>query len=186
MQARKPDFWAHAMPLYEVVTPDGLMRPAMDAQRGGLYCGGSATMVRATLVRVTPGARRSAAGSTAAAAPPWCAKPNVRVTPVARRSSTASTAAAAPPRGAEPLLASPQAPGAARRPLLRRQRHHGAHNLMLGSPQLPGAARRPLLRRQRHHGAQNLSWGHACPGNRCDWPAHAMRRRLLLLAPQPH
>lgn len=46
MQARKPDFWAHAMPLYEVVTPDGLMRPAMNASRGGLYCGGSATMVR--------------------------------------------------------------------------------------------------------------------------------------------
>ena len=75
MQARKPDFWAHAMPLYEVVTPDGLMRPAMDAQRGGLYCGGSATMVCKTFVR------------------------------------------------------SPQLPGAARRPLLRRQRHHGAHNL---------------------------------------------------------
>ena len=52
VQARKPDFWAHAMPLYEVVTPDGLMRPAMDAQRGGLYCGGSATMVRKTLDRV--------------------------------------------------------------------------------------------------------------------------------------
>lgn len=46
VQARKPDFWAHAMPLYEVVTPDGLMRPAMNASRGGLYCGGSATMVR--------------------------------------------------------------------------------------------------------------------------------------------
>ena len=46
VQARKPDFWAHAMPLYEVVTPDGLMRPAMDALRGGLYCGGSAMMVR--------------------------------------------------------------------------------------------------------------------------------------------
>ena len=49
VQARKPDFWAHAMPLYEVVTPDGLMRPAMDALRGGLYCGGSAMMVRRRL-----------------------------------------------------------------------------------------------------------------------------------------
>ena len=74
MQARKPDFWAHAMPLYEVVTPDGLMRPAMDAQRGGLYCGGSATMVRKTLTRFT------------------------------------------------------QLLGAARRPVTRRQRHHGGQD----------------------------------------------------------
>ncbi|KAK9835024.1 hypothetical protein WJX81_005119 [Elliptochloris bilobata] len=49
VQARKPDFWAHAMPLYEVVTPDGLMRPAMDAARVGLHCGGSATMVEKAL-----------------------------------------------------------------------------------------------------------------------------------------
>lgn len=76
VQARKPDFWAHAMPLYEVVTPDGLMRPAMDAQRGGLYCGGSATMVCETLTlarvtpalgtAVTPGRRTPCAASRAA------------------------------------------------------------------------------------------------------------------------
>ena len=67
VQARKPDFWAHAMPLYEVVTPDGLMRPAMDALRGGLYCGGSAMMVRRHLhTRALPRclrARRWALGS---------------------------------------------------------------------------------------------------------------------------
>jgi hypothetical protein len=34
---------------YEVVTPDGLMRPALAAKRGGLYCGGSARMVEKAL-----------------------------------------------------------------------------------------------------------------------------------------
>jgi hypothetical protein len=38
--ARKPDFFSYAMSLYEVVTADGLMRPALAAKRGGLYCGG--------------------------------------------------------------------------------------------------------------------------------------------------
>ena len=47
MQARKPDFFNNNMSLYEVVTEDGLMRPVMTAARGGLFCGGSARMVRA-------------------------------------------------------------------------------------------------------------------------------------------
>lgn len=49
LQARKPDFWANSQPLYEVVTEDGLMRPAMTARKGGLYCGGSAVMVERAL-----------------------------------------------------------------------------------------------------------------------------------------
>lgn len=38
--ARKPDFFNYAMSLYEVVTPQGLMRPVLAARKGGLYCGG--------------------------------------------------------------------------------------------------------------------------------------------------
>jgi hypothetical protein len=49
VQARKPDFFNHAMSLYEVVTPDGLMRPVLAARRGGLYCGGSAGVVEKAL-----------------------------------------------------------------------------------------------------------------------------------------
>ena len=49
VQARKPDFFNHAMSLYEVVTEDGLMKPCMTAVRGGLYCGGSARMVEVAL-----------------------------------------------------------------------------------------------------------------------------------------
>ena len=38
------------MSLYEVVTEDGLMRPAMDARKdGSLYCGGGAAMVERAL-----------------------------------------------------------------------------------------------------------------------------------------
>lgn len=44
--SRKPEFFSYNMPLYEVVTPDGLMRPVLAAKRGGLYCGGSARQVR--------------------------------------------------------------------------------------------------------------------------------------------
>ena len=40
VQARKPDFFSHSGSLYQVVTPDGLMRPVHLAERGGLYCGG--------------------------------------------------------------------------------------------------------------------------------------------------
>ncbi len=49
VQARKPEFFNYNMSLYEVVTPDGLMRPVMTARRGGLFCGGSARMVEAAL-----------------------------------------------------------------------------------------------------------------------------------------
>lgn len=49
VQARKPDFFSYNMSLYEVVTPDGLMRPVMRAAKGGLFCGGSARMVEAAL-----------------------------------------------------------------------------------------------------------------------------------------
>ncbi len=46
VQARKPEFFNSKMSLYEVVTEDGLMRPAMDARKdGSLYCGGGAAMV---------------------------------------------------------------------------------------------------------------------------------------------
>lgn len=55
MQARKPEFFNSKMSLYEIVTEDGLMRPAMDAKvddtesRGRLYCGGGAAMVERAL-----------------------------------------------------------------------------------------------------------------------------------------
>lgn len=45
VMSRKPEFFSYNMPLYEVVTPDGLMRPVLAAKRGGLYCGGSAKQV---------------------------------------------------------------------------------------------------------------------------------------------
>ncbi len=41
VNARKPDFFNHSMSLYEIVTPDGLMKPAYTLRKGGLYCGGS-------------------------------------------------------------------------------------------------------------------------------------------------
>ena len=37
------------MSLYEVVTEDGLMRPAYALKRGGIYCGGSAALVEKAL-----------------------------------------------------------------------------------------------------------------------------------------
>ena len=50
VQARKPEFFNSKMSLYEVVTEDGLMRPAMDAKKdGSLYCGGGAAMVERAL-----------------------------------------------------------------------------------------------------------------------------------------
>jgi hypothetical protein len=45
VMSRKPEFFSYNMPLYEVVTPDGLMRPVLAARLGGLYCGGSARQV---------------------------------------------------------------------------------------------------------------------------------------------
>lgn len=41
VNARKPDFFNHSMSLYEIVTPEGLMKPAYTLHKGGLYCGGS-------------------------------------------------------------------------------------------------------------------------------------------------
>ncbi|GJP53678.1 hypothetical protein CLOM_g12835 [Closterium sp. NIES-68] len=49
VSARKPEFFSMAHPLYEIVTPDGLMRPCFKANSGGLYCGGSAQMVENAL-----------------------------------------------------------------------------------------------------------------------------------------
>ena len=50
VQARKPEFFNSKMSLYEIVTEDGLMRPAMDAKMDGrLYCGGGAAMVERAL-----------------------------------------------------------------------------------------------------------------------------------------
>jgi hypothetical protein len=49
VMSRKPEFFSYNMPLYEVVTPDGLMRPVLAARLGGLYCGGSARQVRCLL-----------------------------------------------------------------------------------------------------------------------------------------
>lgn len=52
VMSRKPEFFSYNMPLYEVVTPDGLMRPVLAAKRGGLYCGGSARQVSRSCVLV--------------------------------------------------------------------------------------------------------------------------------------
>lgn len=49
VSARKPEFFSMTHPLYEIVTPDGLMRPCFKAIPGGLYCGGSAQMVEKAL-----------------------------------------------------------------------------------------------------------------------------------------
>jgi hypothetical protein len=49
VSARKPDFFQKSNPLYEVVTEEGLMRPCLKATSGGLYCGGSASMVEKAL-----------------------------------------------------------------------------------------------------------------------------------------
>ena len=49
VQARKPDFFNANQTLYEIVTDDGLMRPVLQARKGGLFCGGSARMVEKAL-----------------------------------------------------------------------------------------------------------------------------------------
>lgn len=49
VNARKPDFFKGTQPLYEVVTDDGLMRPAFSMRRGNVYCGGSARLVEQAL-----------------------------------------------------------------------------------------------------------------------------------------
>jgi len=45
INARKPEFFSARNPLFEVVSPDGLLRPANRLKPGGIYCGGSAEMV---------------------------------------------------------------------------------------------------------------------------------------------
>lgn len=45
INARKPEFFSARNPLFEVVSPDGLLRPANRLEPGGIYCGGSAEMV---------------------------------------------------------------------------------------------------------------------------------------------
>ncbi|KAK7347975.1 hypothetical protein VNO80_22520 [Phaseolus coccineus] len=49
VSARKPEFFQTSHPMYEVVTGEGLMRPCLKAQTGGLYSGGSAQMVENSL-----------------------------------------------------------------------------------------------------------------------------------------
>lgn len=49
VQARKPDFFSHSSALFKIVSDDGLLRPCHLAERGGLYCGGSARVVEKAL-----------------------------------------------------------------------------------------------------------------------------------------
>lgn len=49
INANKPDFFKGQQALHEVVTSDGLMRPARSLKRGGLYSGGSARQVEQSL-----------------------------------------------------------------------------------------------------------------------------------------
>lgn len=45
VSARKPDFFSQRMPLFEVVTEDGLLRPLNALRKPGVYVGGDATDV---------------------------------------------------------------------------------------------------------------------------------------------
>ena len=45
VNARKPQFFSQSMPLYEIVTEDGMMRERMRLQHGRIYSGGTASMV---------------------------------------------------------------------------------------------------------------------------------------------
>lgn len=47
--ARKPDFFSLKNPLYEIASPEGLLKPAFRLQSGGVYCGGSAALVEEAL-----------------------------------------------------------------------------------------------------------------------------------------
>jgi len=50
VQARKPEFFMHKSPLFEVVSDDGLLRPWIGAlKEGGRYLGGDATQVERSL-----------------------------------------------------------------------------------------------------------------------------------------
>ena len=45
VSARKPAFFSQSMPLYEIVTEDGMMREKFRMKEGRIYSGGSASMV---------------------------------------------------------------------------------------------------------------------------------------------
>jgi len=45
VSARKPAFFSQSMPLYEIVTEDGMMREKFRMKEGRIYSGGSAAMV---------------------------------------------------------------------------------------------------------------------------------------------
>lgn len=49
MQAKKPEFFSQDNTLYEIVTADGLMRPAQEIRPGALLSGGSAKQIEAAL-----------------------------------------------------------------------------------------------------------------------------------------
>jgi HAD superfamily 5'-nucleotidase-like hydrolase len=49
VSARKPEFFTARSPLFEVVSEDGLLRPARSPQEGGVYLGGSAPLVEEIL-----------------------------------------------------------------------------------------------------------------------------------------
>lgn len=77
--SRKPEFFSYNMPLYEVVTPDGLMRPVLAAKLGGLYCGGSARKVWIVMLDTAPSTPAAAiwAGVCATAVEVYC---GIRIT----------------------------------------------------------------------------------------------------------
>jgi 5'-nucleotidase len=49
VEARKPDFFLQRAPLFEVVSDDGLLRPAMALHEGGAFLGGHAGLVESHL-----------------------------------------------------------------------------------------------------------------------------------------
>ncbi len=50
ISARKPDFFASSSPLFEVVSPDGLLKPALHGvRRGGIFLGGHAALIESYL-----------------------------------------------------------------------------------------------------------------------------------------
>lgn len=48
VSARKPAFFTQSMPVFEVVTPDGLLRPVTSLREGGVFVGGDARSVEKT------------------------------------------------------------------------------------------------------------------------------------------
>jgi len=45
VNARKPDFFSQRNSMYQIVTEDGLMKPVVQAFKGGIFAGGSAAQV---------------------------------------------------------------------------------------------------------------------------------------------